>query len=516
LKGNVTVYILAIDIGTEGIRVGLVNAHGKVVGSASSGYKTHYPHPSWAEQAPEDWWQAAAQATRACLANSRVAPAEIGAIGLDAFASTMVVCDQKGQPLRPAILWMDGRASLEAEEIERTGDAVLKYGGGHESVEWMLPRLLWLKRNQPDVYARAERIVEALDWFTYRLTELWTLSINQVTDLWHYVPLRGGWPLSLLRTIGLEDSITKFPERIYAIGDGVGELTAPAAAHLGLEPGIPVACGGVDAHVGLLGLNAINPGQMGLVIGSSTVQMALSPVPVFNPGFWGPFQDSILPGTWLLECGQVSTGSILHWYVQNMAPGKVLDAAQAQGVSPYAFLDGLADSLEPGAGGLIALDYWLGNRTPIRDPLARGALVGLTLYHTPAHIYRAFLESAAYGNYHIVETYREAGVEVREIVASGGGARSEVWIQMHADVCNCPILLASSADAMLVGSAIAGAVCAGIYPDIPQATAQMVSTVRRFEPDPSRHAAYLASYRDYRELYPGIRPILHRLSARGG
>ena len=199
-----------------------------------------------------------------------------------------------------------------------------------------------------------------------------------------------------------------------------------------------------------------------------------------------------------------------------MAPGKVLDAAQAQGVSPYAYLDGLADSLEPGAGGLIALDYWLGNRTPIRDPLARGALVGLTLYHTPAHIYRAFLEAAAYGNYHIVETYREAGVEVSEIVASGGGARSEVWIQMHADVCNCPILLASSADAMLVGSAIAGAVCAGVYPDIPQAAAQMVSTVRRFEPDPSRHAAYLASYRDYRELYPGIRPILHRLSARGG
>ena len=171
-------YVLAIDIGTEGIRVGLVDTHGKVVGSASSSYKTDYPHPSWAEQAPEDWWQAAAQATRACLANSRVVPAEIQAIGLDAFASTMVVCDRNAQPLRPAILWMDGRASLEAEEIERTGDAVLKYGGGHESVEWMLPRLLWLKRNQPDVYARAERIVEALDWFTYRLTERWT-SLHQ-------------------------------------------------------------------------------------------------------------------------------------------------------------------------------------------------------------------------------------------------------------------------------------------------------------------------------------------------
>jgi ribulose kinase len=255
---------------------------------------------------------------------------------------------------------------------------------------------------------------------------------------------------------------------------------------------------------------------MGLIIGSSTVQMALSETPVFHPGFWGPFQDSILAGTWLLECGQVSTGSILHWYVENMAPEKVLAAARNQNVSPYAYLDQLADSLQPGAGGLIALDYWLGNRTPIRDALARGALVGLTLYHTPAHIYRAFLEAAAYGNYHIVETYREAGVPIHEIVASGGGARSPVWVQMHADVCNCPIILASSSDAMLVGSAIAGAVCAGVYADLRQAAAQMVIPVKRFEPDPSKHAAYCESYRNYRDLYPSLRPILHRLSSMEG
>ena len=192
----------------------------------------------------------------------------------------------------PAILWMDGRASLEAEEIENTEDPVLKYGGGHESVEWMLPRILWLNRNRPQIYHQAERIVEALDWFTFRLTDQWNLSINQVTDLWHYVPLLGGWPISLLRRIGLENSIPKWPDRISAIGDWVGDLTAQAAGQLGLKPGIPVACGGVDAHVGVLGLNAINPGQMGLIVGSSTVQVALPETPVFHPEFWGPFQDS--------------------------------------------------------------------------------------------------------------------------------------------------------------------------------------------------------------------------------
>ena len=395
VEENNAVYILAIDIGTEGLRAGLVDTGGRLVASASSGYQTSYPHPSWAEQNPDDWWQAACQAITACLSTAGVHPDQIQAIGLDAFASTMVVCDRRGRPLMPAILWMDGRASLEAEDIESTDDPVLQYGGGHESVEWMLPRILWLKRNRPQIYHQAERIVEALDWFTFRLTDQWNLSMNQVTDLWHYVPLLGGWPVSLLRRIGLEDSIPKWPDRISAIGDWVGDLTAQAAGQLGLKPGIPVACGGVDAHVGVLGLNAINPGQMGLIVGSSTVQVALSKTPVFHPGFWGPFQDSILTGTWLLECGQVSTGSIIHWYIQNMAPEKVLKAARRQHLSPYAYLDQLADALEPGAGGLIALDYWLGNRTPIRDPLARGALVGLTLYHTPAHIYRAFLEAAA-------------------------------------------------------------------------------------------------------------------------
>lgn len=509
-------YILGIDIGTESLRVGLVDTDGRILATASSGYKTTYPNPNWAEQNPEDWWEATCLATRTCLSNTSVRPDQIRAIGLDAFASTMVICDKNARPLRPAILWMDGRASQEAVEIEQTGDPVLRYGGGHESVEWMLPRILWLKRNQPEIYHRAERIVEALDWLTYRLTDRWSLSINQVTDLWHYVPLLGGWPSSLLKRIGLEDTISKWPEHIYSIGDWVGDLSQQAALEMGLKPGTPVACGGVDAHVGLLGLNALNPGQMGIIIGSSTVQMTLSEEPVFHPGFWGPFQNSILNGSWLLECGQISTGSILQWYVQNMAPGKVIEAAQDRNISPFAYLDQLADSIDPGAGGIIALDYWLGNRTPIRDPLARGALAGLTLYHTPAHIYRALLESAAYGNYHIIETYREAGALITEIIASGGGARSEVWLQMHADVCNCPILLTSSSDAMLVGSAIAGAVCAGLFPDLRHAAAHMVRPIKRFEPDFSKHKAYREYYRDYRELYQSLRPILHRLSSRGG
>jgi FGGY-family pentulose kinase len=507
------VLLLAIDIGTESLRAGLVTPEGRVLATARQPYTTRFPQPQWAEQDPEDWWRAAQVVVRDCLSQAGVASAEVEAIGLDAFASTLVVTDAEGRPLRPAILWMDARATAEAEAIERTGDPVLRYGGGQESVEWMLPRLLWLKRHEPETYASARWMVEALDWFTFQLTGQWTLSLCQLTDLWHYVPSLGGWPRSLLSAVGLEQAQTRWPERILAIGDRAGALTPAAAQALGLVAGIPVAAGGIDAHVGLLGLDALRPGQLGLILGSSSVQLTLTERPVFDPGFWGPFEDTILRGRWLLEMGQVSTGSILRWYKDNMAPPAVHDEAAARGLSVYAYLDSLADQLAPGSGGLVALDYWQGNRTPLRDPLARGALVGLTLYHTPAHVYRALLEAAAFGNRHILEALDRAGAHISQVRASGGGAQSEVWLQMHADVANTPVTITSSEDACLVGCAVAAAVCVGVYPDLLTAASRMVRPVRTYEPDPDRHAAYGPPYALYRDLYPALRPVFQRIAA---
>jgi ribulokinase len=507
------VLLLSIDIGTESLRAGLVTPDGRVLATAHQSYATHFPQPQWAEQDPDDWWRAAQSAVPACLARAGVAPSEVAAIGLDAFASTLVATDAVGRPLRPAILWMDTRATAEAEAIEQTGDPVLRYGGGQESVEWMLPRLLWLKRHEPEVYTSARWIVEALDWFTFQLTGEWTLSLCQLTDLWHYVPSLGGWPRSLLAAVGLEQVQSKWPERILAIGERAGALTPAAADALGLVAGIPVAAGGIDAHVGLLGLDALRPGQLGLILGSSSVQLTLTDRPVFAPEFWGPFEDTVLRGRWLLEMGQVSTGSILRWYKDNMAPPSVHDAAAARGLSVYAHLDSLADQFAPGSGGLVALDYWQGNRTPLRDPLARGALVGLTLYHTPAHVYRALMEAAAFGNRHILEALDQAGVHISQVRASGGGAQSEVWLQMHADAANTQVTVTSSEDACLVGCAVSASVCLGVYPDLQTAASQMVRPVRTYDPDPDRYAAYGRAYALYRELYPAVRPIFRRIAA---
>jgi FGGY-family pentulose kinase len=510
------VLLLGIDIGTESVRAGLLTPDGTMLAAAHESYVTRYPQPQWAEQDPEDWWRAAQGAVRACLARAGAAPRDVSAIGLDAFASTLVVADAQGRPLRPAILWMDGRATAEAEAIEQTGDPVLRYGGGQESVEWMLPRLLWLKRHEPETFASARWFVEALDWFTFRLTGEWTLSLCQLTDLWHYVPSLGGWPRTLLAAVGLEQALSHWPDRIQAVGERAGTLTPVAAEALGLTAGTPVATGGIDAHIGLLGLDALRPGQLGLILGSSSVQLTQSEHAVFDPAFWGPFEDTLLRGRWMYEMGQASTGSILHWYRDNMAPPSVHAEAAASGLSVYAYLDSLADRLEPGSAGLVALDYWQGNRTPLRDPLARGALVGLTLYHTPAHVYRALLEAAAFGNRHILEALDQAGVHINEVRASGGGAKSDVWLQMHADVAHMPVTTTSSEDAALVGCAVAASVCLGLYPDLETAAGEMVRPLRTFYPDPERHHAYTPAYNLYRELYPAVRPIFRRVGESRG
>lgn len=503
---------LAIDIGTESLRAGVVDSTGRLLGTARQDYATTYPRPHWAEQDPDDWWQAARRAVPAALAHAGVQPAQIDAIGLDAFASTLVVADDLGRPLRPAILWMDARATEQAAAIEATGDPVLRFGGGQESVEWMLPRLLWLKQHEPETFRRARWMVEAVDWFTHRLTGEWTLSLCAVTDLWHYVPSRGGWPTSLLEAIGLAEARDRWPERVLPIGARVGSLSVPAAQELGLVPGLPVAAGGVDAHVGVLGLDALRPGQLGLILGSSSVQITLTEKPVFDPAFWGPFEDTILPGRWLLEMGQVSTGSLLRWFKDNLASPHLHEAAATAGRTLYSHLDALADRIPPGAGGLTALDYWQGNRTPIRDPRARGALVGLTLYHTPAHVFRALMEAAAFGHRHILETLAAAGVPITEVRAAGGGAGSAVWLQMHADVAGVPVTVTSSEDSALVGGAIAAAACAGEHASLEAAAAAMVRPMRTYTPDPARHAAYAEPYQLYRDLYPALRPIFPRFA----
>ena len=508
-------YVVGIDCGTQSLRTGIFDLAGKPLVYAVREYPISFPRVSWAEQDPADWWQAAKDTIAECLGRAQVKPSDITGISLDGTACTVVCADKNGQPLRPGILWMDIRAHEQAERVTATNDPVLKYAGGKESPEWMIPKALWLKENEPRVYEEAERIAEVTDWLMFRLTGRWTASLNVITCKWNYAVPEGGWPKRLLQSLGMTEILDKWPQDVLALGERAGELTNTAAKALGLPAGIPVAEGGIDAYLGMLGMATVKPGRMAVVMGSSTCHMGLSDRGIFGSGVWGPYPDALLRGTWVLEGGQTATGSIVKWFRDNFAGAEQAQAAKS-GRDAYQILDEKAAGVPPGSEGLVLVDYFQGNRTPIRDPLVRGALWGLGLKHTSAHVFRAILEGTAYGTRHILEDLAAHGFKVAELYATGGGAKSRLWLQIHADVCGLPIYLAEVGEATTLGSAVAAAVGAGHYASLPEASENMVTITGQVEPDPRLREAYDFYFQKYVQTYPALAPLMHEVSRRGG
>jgi ribulose kinase len=335
-------YLMGIDFGTGGVRVGLFDREGSPAVFRAVEFTTHHPEPGRAEQDPSQWWSCLARATRGALEESGVPAAEIAGISVDATASTVVATDADGRPLRPAIMWMDVRAADQARRIQETGDPALKYNGfGPVSAEFGLPKALWLKENEPDTWSRAARVGDCADWAIQRLTGEATTSVNTVSGKYYYDRDEGGFPVSLYEAVGVEDLLDKTPQRVLDLGAQVGELTGDAADELGLEAGTPVAEGGIDAHVGALGLGVVSPGMLALITGSSHVIIGQAAEAIHDPGFWGAYTDAIIPGQYTVEAGQASTGSVVAWFKNTCAGGPVAEAA-GRGVDPYVVLNELA------------------------------------------------------------------------------------------------------------------------------------------------------------------------------
>jgi FGGY-family pentulose kinase len=501
--------LLGLDVGTQSLRAALVDLNGRTVAFGVAPIPTSYPRPTWAEQDPLRWWDAAKAAVATAMRSAGASPAQVAGIGLDCTACTVVACDRDGTPLRPALLWMDQRAFREAEDLSATADPALRYVSGRLSPEWMLPKALWLKRHEPEVYARADRVVECTNWFMHRLTGEWTLSLNHVAVKWNYARPDGGWPRKLLGQVGLDDLPAKWPDRIEPLGRGGETLTQQAAGALGLRPGIPVAQGGIDAYLGMIGLGATHPGDVAMILGSSTCYLAQSVAGVFGSGWAGCYPDATIEGQYTLEAGQTATGSVLDWYRRHFA-GREAAEAEAAGVPVFALLDEAARAVPPGAEGLVVREDWQGNRSPFKDPGARGAIVGLTLAHGPGHIVRALYEAMACGTRQILEDGVHHGLKVDRLIAGGGGARSALWLQVMADVLGRPIRLTADPESCALGAAIAAGVGAGFFRDFPSAAETLVRADRTVEPDRARKAVYDDLYARYRDLYAALGPIVDR------
>ena len=500
-------YVMGIDAGTEAVKAGLYDATGRRIAICARPYTTTYPRPGWAEQNPSEWWESIVGAVRGCLARASIDPTQIAGICADATTCTLVPMTADGTVLRPALLWMDVRAAAQAARIFATGHAALRYCQSGVTAEWMPPKALWFKQEQPELYAQTDYLCEFTDWIAYKLTGRFTLNINTISQRWFYHSPNGGWPLDFFADIGLDGVEAKFPEQIAKIGDVIGPLLPGVAHALGLPPGIPVATGGGDAFIGLLGQGVTAPGEMGVIMGSSNVLSALSAQEVHLPGVLGSFPDAVIPGLNLIEGGQVSTGSILVWFQRNFA--RELDAVAAEkGVSPFAILDQEAAAVPIGSEGVIALDYFQGNRTPHIDPYARGAVWGLSLQSSRGHLFRALMEGIAYGLRDIVETLEGHHLPVSRIIAGGGATRSELFMQIYADVLGKALYVTAEPEASLLGSAIAAAVGAQLYPSLAEAARAMVATAGVYQPDPARHVQYGFYLDNYRETYRRLKDLM--------
>ena len=499
--------LLGADFGTQGVRVAVFGPGGEFKNMSFAHYATSYPRPGWAEQDPQSWWSAFKLALSECLGQQKEVQ-NIKGLALCSTASTVMAVGKNGRPLMPAILWMDNRAVNEAERVNSTRHPRLKYSGGADSVEWMLPKALWIKNNLPEIYQKAEMIVEEQDWLNFCLTGKWVASGCTATCKWNYADIEGGWSDDFMRAIGLEEFREKLPTQIVPVGGLVGEVTREAARELGLPAGVQVFQGGIDAHISLLGLSAVEPGQMGIIMGTSFVHLAHTPMPIYRPGLWGPYPNALVEGLWLLEGGQVSAGSLTRWFKDHLAIDLQQDSALRD---PYQMLAGEATGVPPGADGLVVLDSWQGNRTPYRDPLARGAVWGLTLSHTRGHLYRAILESVAYGTRNILQAFAAAELKIKEIIACGGVLKNDLWLQIIADVTGVTIRKAGFGEAGVLGCAVSAAAGLGLYTDLKSAAKSMVNYGASVQPEPENYQLYSYYFKQYQKTYELLAPQMHQM-----
>jgi L-ribulokinase len=520
--------VVGVDFGTLSARAVVVRAaDGAELGSAVHEYAhavierelngRELP-PDWALQHPDDYIDSLRDAVPAAVRAAGVAASDIVGVATDFTASTPLPTLADGTPLcrlpdlvdRPHAypkLWKHHAAQPEADRVnavaEERGEPWLARYGGRISSEWEFAKALQVLDEDPDVYARTERWVEAADWIIWQLCGSYVRNVCATG--YKAIYQDGRYPSEdYLRALDprFTDFLAKLDGPLAPLGARAGSLTAQAAEWTGLPEGIAVAVGNVDAHVTAPAARAIEPGEMLAVMGTSTCHIMNGDVLGPVPGMCGVVDGGVVPGLWGYEAGQSGVGDIFAWFVDNAVPPAYHDSARAAGVDLHTHLSELAGRQRVGQHGLVVLDWHSGNRSILVDHELSGLIVGLTLATRPEDIYRALLEATAFGTRKIIEAFEGAGVPVRSLTAAGGLIKNAVLMQIYADVTRRHIHLIESEQGPALGSAMHAAVAAGVHPDIRAAAAAMGKVKRDvYVPDESRAAAYDALYRHYAQLH---------------
>jgi xylulokinase len=504
--------LLGIDVGTYSSKGVLCAPDGEVLATATVEHDLSLPRPGWAEHdADEVWWGDFVRICRTLL-DGTYSRDDVGAVAVSAIGACMLPVDRDGQPLRPGVLYgIDTRAADEIAWLnEHFGEEpMFALGGMALTSQAMGPKILWLRRTEPEIFARTHKILTASSYLVYRLTGDYVIDRHTGSYFNPLVDIRRlEWDGRFAEPI---IDLERLPRFMWS-DELAGEVHARAAAETGLRIGTPVTAGTVDAAAEAVSVGVVNSGDMMAMYGTTMFFILVTDRPVPDPRMWTT--AFCFPGLYDVAAGMATSGALTRWFRDQFGTNELAEEA-AGGPNAYAALADLAARVPVGAGGVVCLPYFSGERTPINDPMARGLFAGLTLSHTRAHLYRAVLEGTAFGVRHNLEAMRGMGAQPRRLVAVGGGAKNRLWLQIVSDVSGLAQDVPERTIGASYGDAFLAGLATGIVPDRSALHRDWVTIVTRLEPDPVRHAAYEPYYGIYRRLYERAKEELHELARLG-
>ena len=494
-------YFLGLDTSTTSSKALLMDEHGDVIAVASSPHTLQTPKPLWSEQDPHEWWEATAKSIRSVLEKANIGGERVAAVGLTGQMHGLVLLDTEGNVLRPAILWNDQRTQSQCDEIhQRIGRArFIQITGNVALAGFTAPKILWVKENEPDVYAKAKHVLLPKDYVRYKLTGEYAMDKADGAGTVLFDLKSRDWSREVLDALGIDAS---WMPPTFEGPEFTGRVNEEAASLTGLKVGMPVAAGGGDQAAQAVGVGAVEPGVVALTVGTSGVVFAATPSALIEPeGRLHAFCHAV-PGMWHFMGVMLSAAGSLQWYRDALASDMDFDELLKE-----------AELVPAGCEGLQFLPYLSGERTPHPDPLARGAFIGLTLRHSRAHMTRAVLEGVSFGLKDSFRLIQNAGLgKIVQVRASGGGTKSALWRQILASVLEAELVTVNTTEGAAYGAALLAGVGAGKWSDVVSACNAAVKLTGSTMPEPTQVEAYRKAYPLYRSLYPALKSWFNEMA----
>lgn len=489
-----TQYLLGIDTSTTSSKALIINEHGEVIAIASSPHTLQTPKPLWSEQNPLEWWEAVSASIRSVLEKAGISGERIAAVGLTGQMHGLVLLDESGNVLRPAILWNDQRTQSQCDEIHHIigKEKFIHITGNVALTGFTAPKILWVKENEPKIYAKAKHVLLPKDYIRYKLAGEYAMDkADGAGTVLFNLKLRD-WSDEVLSALNIP---SEWMPKTFEGTEFTGFVNAEAASLTGLKIGTPIAAGGGDQAAGAVGVGAVEPGIIGLTVGTSGVVFATTPSALIEPeGRLHAFCHAV-PGMWHYMGVMLSAAGSLQWYRDTLAPTMSFDDLLKE-----------AESISAGSEGLQFLPYLSGERTPHPDPLAKGAFIGLTLRHSRAHMTRAVLEGVAFGLKDSFTLVQNAGLDtITQVRGSGGGTKGALWRRILASVLNAELVTVNSTEGGAYGAALLAGVGAGVWNSVSEACTACVKVTSSTQPEALMVEAYQDSYAVYQTLYPALK-----------